>query len=489
MYKYSANLAQWQAVTNGSLNLLLGGQATNLTGLNFSAAASLTDVASIISTAINANLSTKNLYTVQNTDSDLIATGAYQLPVQPNVAVTYYSTWDVFVFYHTNNYAKSLCARNTTAYSINSTIPVSGTNIGASPFLYFDAGNTPYGGYFYGEYPTFDTTLPSTEFQDYIESADWWDAAQDVQQKQIERLTVEDEYVRSLKPMCHIRMPSSAANGDVIEDRTGFGHSFTYIDQQYLTVSSTNPSYVSASASDIVDAASARVDSKAVKFYGNNKSSNLSSGIFSNGAFLHYGSLNTERTSPILHSADAWTVSFWFKPTAAPIVDGSVKNYIIACGTNKGIGAAVKYKGATFIYDDVSGPHFFWHDSPGIQGVASVSRSLVLNTDFVADQWYLITVRFNQSGLLWDVMVNDKSDVSTVLPSQTTGRTYRWSETYFSINAGDTNSLTSGSVGRSNHSVGDFYAWTRYLTDKEISTLYRTVHSRSNKHSALMASF
>lgn len=46
------SLSAWQAITNGSLRLTIGGVTANLTGLNFSTATSLANVATILQTAI-----------------------------------------------------------------------------------------------------------------------------------------------------------------------------------------------------------------------------------------------------------------------------------------------------------------------------------------------------------------------------------------------------------------------------------------------------
>src|SRR5579863_3316795 len=48
-------LATYTAITNGSFTLSIGAETSNLTGLDFSAAASLSDVAGIIETAIQAS--------------------------------------------------------------------------------------------------------------------------------------------------------------------------------------------------------------------------------------------------------------------------------------------------------------------------------------------------------------------------------------------------------------------------------------------------
>ena len=54
--KSSKTLAQWVAVTDGSFNLDIGGVAHFISGIDFTAATSLTDVASIIQAAINAQV-------------------------------------------------------------------------------------------------------------------------------------------------------------------------------------------------------------------------------------------------------------------------------------------------------------------------------------------------------------------------------------------------------------------------------------------------
>jgi len=50
----TANLAAWQAVTNGSFAVTINGTSNDVTGITFAAAASLTQVASILQTAIRA---------------------------------------------------------------------------------------------------------------------------------------------------------------------------------------------------------------------------------------------------------------------------------------------------------------------------------------------------------------------------------------------------------------------------------------------------
>lgn len=57
--RFSTTLAQFQAITNGSLRLTLGGVSNNLTGIDLSVVASLADVATLLQDAINAETGTQ----------------------------------------------------------------------------------------------------------------------------------------------------------------------------------------------------------------------------------------------------------------------------------------------------------------------------------------------------------------------------------------------------------------------------------------------
>jgi hypothetical protein len=262
------------------------GVDVTFTGIDLSSATSMTDVATIIAAKMNANKPTIPLkYTVQGLN-ELVNTGGYQTPSPENVGLVWHAPYNAFVFYHINNFDKKIGSRYISNYFLHSSAPATGTNLGVAPFMFFDG--TPHGGLWYGEYPTLDFHNIYNEFDLYIEPTDWWAAVADVDTKQNGAVSLEDEYVRSLKPICHVRIPSDVHGivgptpRTIARDITGFGHDFSYYPDQFIAEATQHASYTT-SDSAIVSGPAARSDSYGIKFNGNAITTNTTSGSYSNG--------------------------------------------------------------------------------------------------------------------------------------------------------------------------------------------------------------